>query len=245
MKVRVIVGVAVAAVVALWLMRGERQPPVPAKVPLSEPNARGGFAARPKERVTQQGETLSAQHDAPSMGARDNRARLMGRGSAEVSGGAPSRSAATPEAAIGSPQRATSDAPADTAAEFETLKAMALSSADPDDRIDALSSISRFDEAQALPVFIAALSDRDRDVRLAALEELGWAADPPPLDVLATVLNDTDPELRLEALKLIGDSDDPAAAPLVQRALHDPDEDVRSEAEDIAGISSDLESTDQ
>lgn len=123
---------------------------------------------------------------------------------------------------------------------FEELKQVALTDPDPDERINALWSLSVGDEATALPVLASALHDGDREVRLAAVQELGGLEDERAVvDSLSIALRDNDAEVRAEAVRLIGDTEDPRAAALAGRLLNDPDDEVREEAKGVVEAAED------
>lgn len=234
MKAAVIAATAGIAVVAvIWLTSGSREPSSRPDSHASTTVDRNAAVARRVEQLSEQGRT-NLDGLSPSASGRMRVSKSLPPAMRKR------KPAPAPEEVQGQ------DEPADEVenpqAEFESLKEKALTDEDPDERANALSSLSSFDDQPVIPVLIKALSDRDPEVRLAALHELDMATDEPPLDALEFALADADPEVRLEALKMVGESDDERAKFLVQRALADPDEDVRLEAHYIAGVDVDEDS---
>jgi hypothetical protein len=117
---------------------------------------------------------------------------------------------------------------------FEFWQQRALAAADPEERMEAIESLDRFEPEQMMAVLTQALADPEPEVRLTALQEIWLASDEPPLDILAPVLQDPDPEVRLEALRIVGESEDRRALGLIESMRSDPDNEVSSEAHDLA-----------
>lgn len=234
MKGKVIAAtVAVAVIAIIWLATGSPEPSSRSGLHAPVTADRSDDVAR---RVEQLSDQRGADHDGWSAGASGQM-----RVSKSVRPGFSRRKPSLEKPEEAEEQVDSADEVENPQAEFESLKYTALNAQDPDERMDALSSLSTLDDQPVVPVLVKALSDRDPEVRLAALHELDLATDEPPLDALEFALSDSEPEVRLEALNMIGQSDDGHAKFLVQRALRDPDEDVRREAGYIAGVDADDE----
>jgi hypothetical protein len=122
------------------------------------------------------------------------------------------------------------DDAATNAAEFAALKQKALTDPDAEERIDALGSLSSFDDADVIPLLQTALRDHEPEVRIAALERLE-ELDEPPVDLIAIGMNDSAAEVRERTVTILSNIDDKRAKALVRDARNDPDEDVRTTAE--------------
>ena len=203
-------------------------------------------AARPTpQHLGRTGADLRAKRDAwlaarEQRGMGDVRAEAAVRGSVQARGSG-SVDVAPPPVAAPDRDRVTAAGAAAARrgamvpeADFESLKEIALNDPDPEERINALWSVSLGDEAEALPVLTSALNDGDREVRLAAVQELGGLEDERGVvDALSVALTDSDAEIRAEAVRLIGDTEDPRVAELARHLLNDPDPDVRDEAQGV------------
>jgi hypothetical protein len=224
----VIAGCILLAGMVIWLRRGNHEPSAQGE-PQAEVQAtpdRSNPIARRMEETTQQRGADGAERLAPG----------------RIDAGGSVRAAARPTPAAGG---GAGDAVAQYAdedeAQFEALKDKALTHADPDERISALTELRAFEDERVAPILITALSDSDRDVRMQALQDLETMTDGPPVDALAPLLNDADAEIRLEVVRTLGDSEDPRAKTLIEGAVNDPDEDVRSAAKEILEIPSEDE----
>ncbi len=114
------------------------------------------------------------------------------------------------------------------------LKKIAVSDADPERRLAAVTLLGASEDPEALPALAQALSDEDDEVRMAAIQSLSDFTGDAPLDLLAkVVVDDASADNRYEALQALSDIGGERAAAAIQKALQDPDEDVRSLAEGI------------
>lgn len=218
-EAKLVIGIiAVVLVGVVWLAAGRRQEAPPTQV---APVTTQSGPAREREARLRTEEGTDTR--------RRVRARLR------------SRDLPTP-AVAGQPQIGTGGPPprenldavsADADLDFETLKTMALTDADPDNRVVALWLLGSEEDQPVMPILMQALSDSDPEVRMAALESIS-EFDDPPIEALAIALDDPDPEIRFEALSVAAEIENQAVIPLLEKGLNDPDEDVRSLAEGLA-----------
>jgi HEAT repeat protein len=121
--------------------------------------------------------------------------------------------------------------------EFETLKAMATTDPDPQNRLVAVVILATSEDPNALPVLSQALEDADPDVRLTTVEMLGdFGTSEAAASALAKALDDPVPDIRFAALGVLADLGGQVALDAVQKALDDEDADVRALAEGVLDL---------
>jgi hypothetical protein len=240
----VVAALALLVVVGIWW--GIRSDPFPVVPEIAEP-LHEQAPVRPTSRMRAQlRDDVRSKRDAWAAAQDQRRGHDVSGGMPKAGKGGSAAPAADGGAALLAQQEAdeteghtaTKRAPhiasKDNPEEIENLKRIAISDPDPDERINALWSLSVSDEEAALPVLGAALRDENSEVRLAAVQELGGLDDERgAVDALTMALEDADPEIRAEAVRVIGDTDDPRAASIVERLTHDVDPDVRDEAQSV------------
>lgn len=130
-----------------------------------------------------------------------------------------------------------SDTTAESPAEdIPSLGRMALTDADPDRRVEAITSLSDTGDPEAVPYLRQALSDPDASVRLAVLESLAEAdfAVETTAELLSSAfVRDPDAENRFKALEGLSNLEGDHVTALAEKGLNDPDEGVRALAHDI------------
>jgi len=218
--------------VVVWIRRGTHEPPARSEPPA--PATHGAQAA------ADQSNPMARQMDDITQQRRADGGEWPAPGRIDARGSAPAAARPTPGAGGGAADTAAQYA-AEDEAQFQALKDKALTDADPDERISALTELRAFEDERVAPILTTALSDSNRDVRMQALQDLETIGDGPPLDALAPLVNDPDAEIRLEVVRTLGDNEDPRAKTLIQGAVNDPDEDVRTAAKEILEIPSDDE----
>jgi hypothetical protein len=225
------VGVAVIAVgvLGLWARRGSQAPPAAERTELGRPagiegKGDAGFHAQVGSRVVK-GSVEAVARPRPR--------RRHARGSGSGVG------------AVYDADRLEEEQQEQRDADFMTLQSTALHAGDPDDRVQALKDLDRFDAERTKPILLQALSDSDAQVRVTAIGDLSWnfGADA-PFEPLARAAADGSPEVRMEALEALGQLDDERKLAVIKNALLDPDEDVRDKAQTLAFFSSEDEGGD-
>jgi HEAT repeat protein len=117
--------------------------------------------------------------------------------------------------------------------------ALALKSAQPEVRFQAIASLAQIDAARAAPLVRPALADADAHVRAQAACALGDARDAASADALAPLVADASPEVRHEAALALARLHDRRAVPVLVAALDD-----RARALDAASALADLGAAD-
>lgn len=122
----------------------------------------------------------------------------------------------------------------DTQAESDPVLVSAkknLASGNPDERLDAVLTISNFNQPENGPLLESALNDSYPEVRAAAiagLADLGDARYVQPIGAL--IEKDKSPLVRQQCAYALGRFDDPAAIPYLLKDLRDKEPEVRGAA---------------
>lgn len=106
----------------------------------------------------------------------------------------------------------------------------ALSSPDPDDRMDAVSELGDNGDNAAIAELSVALTDENVEVRAAAVSSLLEIGGPVAAQTLSVALGDQEPWIREEAIDALGEMGGGLASALLQQALGDEVSYVREAA---------------